>query len=501
MAEEKIKRIIEIGGAVSKTLKRSVMTSEQNLKRVGDSLKLMRKQQKALNEKIADMTEMGKDVSGLQKEYNKLGDSIKRATLEKKKFQRRVGLKGRIGAAGAALGRGAKGLGAAGAAVGAAGAASFGVVQTSANAIEEQRKYASNLGLTVEKFSRLSFVADQFGITQDALTDGFKELQIRADEFALTGGGGGAEAFERLGLTEEQLAAVKGDTDALFKLVHSRLSQVQDTAAQQRLADEIFGGQGGEQFIEMLRASGDELERLKKRSDQIGATTTKEDAERSREYLQRWRELKSVAGGVHKTIGLEVMGPLTSALAVVGQVLIDNRESIRLFIGALVEGAQQVWPVVSAVGGAVFTVAGALFKATSAVAGFVGGFGNLAMIVGGLYGLVKVFGVLRFAVLAASGPIGWIVGGITALIAGVSALWSWISGDDESETPAGLKAMPDGSGQFGAAPNANNIVVNISQRDGEDAEQLSQRVIREIEAREADKRQAALYDTGGLAYG
>lgn len=501
MAEEKIKRIIEIGGSVSKTLKRSVMTSEQNLKRVGDGLKKMRRNQKLLNEKIADMSAMGKDVSDLTDEYERLGLAIKKAGLEKKRFQKRVGVKGRIRAAGAFLGRGAQRLAFAGAATGAAGAVGFGAVQSSANKIEEQRKYASNLGLTVEKFSRLSFVADQFGITQDALTDGFKELQIRADEFALTGGGGGAEAFERLGLTEDQLNAVKGDTDALFKLVHSRLSQVQDTAAQQRLADEIFGGQGGEQFIEMLRASGNELEQLKRRSDEIGATTTKEDAERSREYLKRWRELRSVAGGLHKTIGLEVMGPLTSALTVVGQTLVDNRESIRLFMGALVEGAQQVWPVVSAVGGAVFTVAGALFKATSAVAGFVGGFGNLALIVGGLYSLVKVFGVLRFAVLAASGPIGWIVGGITALIAGVSALWSWISGDDESDAPAGIKAMPDGSEEFGAAPNANNIVVNISQREGEDAEQLSQRVIREIEAREAEKRQAALYDTGGLAYG
>ncbi|MCB5411026.1 hypothetical protein H0485_13585 [Pseudogemmobacter sp. CC-YST710] len=52
-------------------------------------------------------------------------------------------------------------------------------------------------------FENVQVETDKAGV--DALTDGLKELNLRADEFVVTGGGSAAEAFERLGYSASEL--------------------------------------------------------------------------------------------------------------------------------------------------------------------------------------------------------------------------------------------------------------------------------------------------------
>ena len=60
-------------------------------------------------------------------------------------------------------------------------------------------------GVSTKSFQELSYVADVARVPVDALTDSLKELSIRGDEFAMTGKGGGADAFQRLGYSAAQL--------------------------------------------------------------------------------------------------------------------------------------------------------------------------------------------------------------------------------------------------------------------------------------------------------
>ena len=94
-------------------------------------------------------------------------------------------------------------------------------------------------------------MADQNRVGVDALVDGFKELSLRADEFITTGKGSSAEAFTRLGFSAETLAKKLKDPSALMLEIMGRLEGL-DKAAQIRIADEVFGGTGGEQFVQLL---------------------------------------------------------------------------------------------------------------------------------------------------------------------------------------------------------------------------------------------------------
>jgi Phage-related minor tail protein. len=147
------------------------------------------------------------------------------------------------------LGVGLAGL--AGAGIGAGLGIAAGQVRETVRGIAEIGNEARRAGVAVEDFQRLSYVAAQNRVSVDALTDGLKELNLRADEFVLTGKGSGADAFQRLGYSASDLAKKLKDPSKLFLEIVGRLEHL-DKAAQIRIADEVFGGTGGERFVEML---------------------------------------------------------------------------------------------------------------------------------------------------------------------------------------------------------------------------------------------------------
>ena len=129
---------------------------------------------------------------------------------------------------------------------------------------------AKRLGLSAQAFQEWKFVADQNRVSIDALVDGFKELSLRADEFITTGKGSGAEAFTRLGLGADTLKAKLKDPSALMLEIMGRLEGL-DKATQIRIADEIFGGTGGEQFVQLLGQGEGTLQATIARAHETGA--------------------------------------------------------------------------------------------------------------------------------------------------------------------------------------------------------------------------------------
>lgn len=72
---------------------------------------------------------------------------------------------------------------------------------------------AKRVGVSAQAFQELSYVAEQSGVGIDALVD---RLNLRADEWIVTGKGSGAEAFVRLGFSAEGLKSKLKDPSALL---------------------------------------------------------------------------------------------------------------------------------------------------------------------------------------------------------------------------------------------------------------------------------------------
>ena len=112
---------------------------------------------------------------------------------------------------------------------------------------------AKRAGVSVQALQEWKFVGAQNRIGIDQIVDGLKELNLRADEFVVTGQGAGAEAFSRLGYGATELTSKLADPSKLLLEIIGRMESM-DEAARIRISDELFGGSAGERFAELVSA-------------------------------------------------------------------------------------------------------------------------------------------------------------------------------------------------------------------------------------------------------
>ncbi|TKA98539.1 hypothetical protein FAZ78_00330 [Cereibacter changlensis] len=166
--------------------------------------------------------------------------------------------------------------------------------------IAEMGDQARRSGMDATSFQEWKFVAEQNRIGVDSLVDGFKELSLRADEFIATGTGSGAEAFKRLGLSASELATKLQDPSALMLEIVGRMEDL-DKAAQIRVADEIFGGTGGERFVELLAQGEDGLRKTVARAHELGVVMNDEAIAKAAELDRKFSEVTATLGAMWKT--------------------------------------------------------------------------------------------------------------------------------------------------------------------------------------------------------
>lgn len=154
---------------------------------------------------------------------------------------------------------------------------------------------AKRAGLSTTTFQELKHVAEQARIPVDALVDAMKELSLRGDEYAYTGKGSAAEAFMRLGFTADDLAKrLKNPSDLLVEIV-DRLQQF-DRAAQIRISDELFGGTGGERFVELLDRGAAGIRATIKEAHDLGLVIDDEVIQRADELDRKFLKITTTIG-------------------------------------------------------------------------------------------------------------------------------------------------------------------------------------------------------------
>ena len=321
---------------------------------------------------------------------------------------------------------------------------------------------AKTAGVAFKDFQALKYAADRNQVSLAALTDGLKELQLRADEFVKTGKGSGAEAFQRLGFTAADLSKRLKDPAALFEEIISRLQRV-DKAAQIRISDEIFGGTGGEQFVRFLDQGIEGIRRLKAEFASSGNLITPEQVKRAedlRAAVQRLREAVSNVARAFLDTGL------TQWLTEVATHIANFASGVTRAVPGLVK-----W---SAVIGASTLALGGLLVVTGSVVSSIGAllpvFGTLAAAVtkaGGALAALKasmafiVGNVWVLAIMAVVGAIGYLIvksqQASGATLALKNSTTSLVQAIDAYEAAALAAATASGEGKKAALEEARAL--------------------------------------------
>lgn len=179
--------------------------------------------------------------------------------------------------------------------------------------IQEIERSAKTAGVGFEDFQELAFAANKNLVSVDALTDGLKEMQLRVDEVVKTGKGSAAESLGRLGFSAKELAVALKEPDRLFEDILGRMKQL-DKAAQIRVADEIFGGTAGEQFVRMLDEARGSIADNRKEAQDLGIVISEDLAKRIDELRPVWDKVADVMSTRVKTVVLEILTLMGTAL-------------------------------------------------------------------------------------------------------------------------------------------------------------------------------------------
>lgn len=201
-------------------------------------------------------------------------------------------------------------------------------------------------GVSVERFQQLRFVADQNRIGVDALTDGLKELSLRADEFVTTGAGPAAEAFNRIGLDATTLKEKLKDPSELFLEIVGRLEEL-DSAAQIRVADEVFGGTGGERFVQLLGQGEAALRRTMRQASETGQVLDADVIAKAQELDAKFTALRTKTANLFKSMavgaaefGAQIVN-VTSQTTELKDVLRDLGQAGALLGDGVTQGLQE----------------------------------------------------------------------------------------------------------------------------------------------------------------
>lgn len=202
-------------------------------------------------------------------------------------------------------------------------------VRDVAGSVAEVGYQAKVAGVNVRSFQELKYVAEQNRIGIDALTDGLKEMNLRADEFVFSGGksGSAAEAFKRLGYDAETLAIRLKNPSALFAEIIGRLQQL-DKAGQIRVADEIFGGTGGEEFVKLIDEGERGIRRMIGTANDMGLVMDEELIDKAADLDQRFAD---VADTVETVLKQAIVNAASALAAFIDQFRdFENRSSRNL---------------------------------------------------------------------------------------------------------------------------------------------------------------------------
>ncbi|WP_413413774.1 phage tail tape measure protein [Brevundimonas phoenicis] len=241
--------------------------------------------------------------------------------------------------------------------------------------VAELAAEAKTAGVSFEAFQQLKYAAERSQVSVEALTDGLKEMQLRADEFAVTGKGSAAEAFERIGYSATQAKEALKDPALMFEDIIDRISKL-DKAAQIRVADEIFGGTGGEQFVRMMDGGIEGIRALKAEFVANGGLIPDATAKQALDFQNAMKGLGDAAKGVVMAIAgsglLETFtGLMNKAAEWVRGLSSVNPEIVKW--GVVLAGvAAAIGPVLMAVG-AVASGIGALMPVLGAIAAVMSG--------------------------------------------------------------------------------------------------------------------------------
>lgn len=252
---DNLKANIRIGGTIDPSWKKSVDGLKHGLSGATQEVARLTRQQDVLKRKIQAGVLAGQDITDLRKQYEKLGKKIHDATGEQDKFNRKLARAERLarwkGWAGTVLKTGL-GLSVGSGLTLAAGASA---VLNRNSETAERAGIARSYGVDYETYAAWDSLGRQMGLNGENIGDLFEEYRNKVfdDDNGATDKGAIQEVFGKLGLKAGVMIGKSNQEQVEF--LFDRLLQVENEQVAAGMADALFGGEANK-ILTWMRLSG-----------------------------------------------------------------------------------------------------------------------------------------------------------------------------------------------------------------------------------------------------
>ncbi|CAM6779100.1 hypothetical protein [Escherichia coli] len=252
---DNLKANIRIGGTIDPSWKKSVDGLKHGLSGATQEVARLTRQQDVLKRKIQAGVLAGQDITDLRKQYEKLGRKIHDATGEQDKFNRKLARAERLerwkGRAGTVLKTGF------GLSVGSGLTLAAGTTAVLNRNTEtaERAGIARSYGVDYETYAAWDSLARLMGLNGENIGDLFEEYRNKVfdDDNGATDKGAIQEVFGKLGLKAGVMAGKSNQEQVEF--LFDRLLQVENEQVAAGMADALFGGEANK-ILTWMRLSG-----------------------------------------------------------------------------------------------------------------------------------------------------------------------------------------------------------------------------------------------------
>lgn len=297
--------------------------------------------------------------------------------------------------------------------------------------IDQQARFAQQVGVSIQQLQQLQYAANISGGTTDDLNASMKGLSKSIFE-ASEGAGGAVEVFGRLGVATMANGHLR-DTVAVFKDLADKIKTL-PSAEQQDFAQKV--GISNTTLL-LLQQGSAGIAKLSSEANKLGLYSD-QDAKKAEVYAESWRSLVQVFTVLKNQLALGLAPVFTDIIKSLTEWLTVNKEFIIQDISIFLKVVIEVMKIF-------FTVLGDIIHVTDSTVEALGGFKNILELIAssaGIYALINLPKILvaisngyRAAAawaaafdFAAFGAVILLTVGIIALGVLVQDLWVWFEG-------------------------------------------------------------------------
>lgn len=299
----------------------------------------------------------------------------------------------------------------------AAGAGMLALATKAGQAADRLLDLSDITGMTTDSIQQWQYVANQAGVSTEAMTSAVEGLVRKIPQLE-SEGGKVTEQLNKLGLSYEYLKGLSPD-EQVDALMYS-LAAMEDPLERNAAGSQLFGG-AWRDIAPMLGMGQEGIENVRREAETLGLVLDRDALEGANEFRQEMDRMKAVLGATAMQIGSELAPVIRDQLApIIQNTVIPAMQSLSENAKRLIDWFAELEPKTQGLIMAITGIAAAIGPVLMVLAPFI-------TMLGKLIGLAASLKPLLIAVGAAIGgitlPVAATIAAITALIAVGVALW------------------------------------------------------------------------------